>query len=257
MRPRHGINSGAALQSRKGKCVEAPRYAGTGPQPNVGQPLAHVDCGLRSYYAQRAAEYERVYAKPERQGDIARLRLLLPELLAGQDVLEVACGTGFWTSVIAQAARTILATDATGEMLDLARAKRYPVGRVRFGRADAYLLENIAGPFTAGFAGFWWSHVPRSRLAAFLRTLHENVGTGGLMVFIDNRYVAGSNHPMTRVDADGNTYQQRTLADGHRFEVLKNFPDADELRTTVAGLADEITITTLTYYWCLHYRIAG
>ena len=29
---------------------------------------------LRKYYARRASEYERVYAKPERQGDIARLR---------------------------------------------------------------------------------------------------------------------------------------------------------------------------------------
>jgi demethylmenaquinone methyltransferase/2-methoxy-6-polyprenyl-1,4-benzoquinol methylase len=216
-----------------------------------------VDRDLRAYYAQRAAEYEQVYAKPERQGEIARLRVLLPELLAGQDVLEVACGTGYWTAAIARMARSILATDANGETLDLARRKTYPAGRVRFGQADAYLLEDIAGPFSAGFAGFWWSHVPKSGLAAFLRTFHERVGAGGLMVFIDNRYVTGSNHPMTRVDADGNSYQLRMLADGRRFEVLKNFPDPDELRATVAGLADEITVTTLTYYWCLHYRIAG
>jgi protein-L-isoaspartate O-methyltransferase len=218
-----------------------------------------VTCGeeLRHYYTQRAGEYEQVYAKPERKGDIARLRLLLQELLAGHDVLEIACGTGYWTTAIAQTARSMLSTDANGEMLDLARAKLYPDGRVRFGHADAFTLENISGPFTAGFAGFWWSHVPRSRLSAFLHTFHERIGTGGLMVFIDNRYVAGSNHPIARRDAGGNTYQHRTLADGRAFEVLKNFPDADDLRETVAGLAREVTVTTLTYYWCLHYRIAG
>lgn len=237
--------------------MNAQRGAGTGPRPNVDRSVAHLDSDLRRYYAQRATEYEQVYAKPERQGDIARLRVLLQELLAGQDVLEVACGTGYWTSVVAQTARSILATDANEEVLDLARARSYPDGRVHFGRADAYLLENLAGPFSAGFAGFWWSHVPRSRLLAFLRTFHERIGKGGLMVFIDNRYVAGSNQPITRRDAGGNTYQRRTLADGRPFEILKNFPDPDDLRATVAGLADEITVTTLTYYWCLRYRVAG
>ena len=29
---------------------------------------------LADYYAQRAAEYERIYAKPERQADLAALR---------------------------------------------------------------------------------------------------------------------------------------------------------------------------------------
>lgn len=38
---------------------------------------------LKRYYASRAAEYDRVYQKPERQGDLARLREILCGLLKG------------------------------------------------------------------------------------------------------------------------------------------------------------------------------
>ena len=50
---------------------------------------------LAAYYAARAAEYERVYAKPERQTDLSRLRAAVAEFARGRRVLEVACGTGY------------------------------------------------------------------------------------------------------------------------------------------------------------------
>ena len=56
---------------------------------------------LLTYYAARAAEYENVYAKPERQSDLARLRETVPAYFVGRRVLEVACGTGYWTRLIA------------------------------------------------------------------------------------------------------------------------------------------------------------
>lgn len=53
---------------------------------------------LHTYCARRAAEYERVYDKPERQADLAAMRRWLPPHFAGRRVLEVACGTGWWQS---------------------------------------------------------------------------------------------------------------------------------------------------------------
>lgn len=53
------------------------------------------------YCAARTPEYDRIYQKPERQGDIAMVREMLPPLFAGKRVLEIACGTGFWTQFIA------------------------------------------------------------------------------------------------------------------------------------------------------------
>src|SRR2546423_4844949 len=165
---------------------------------------------LREYYARRAAEYERVYAKPERQGDIARLTTLLRDTLRGHDVLEVACGTGYWTRVIAQIAHSVVATDGTPETIAVAQAKESPQGLVRFEVADAFALGDIGGPFTAGFAGFWGAHVPRERLAAFLESWHRPVGPEGLIVVPDNLYVEGSNHPLVRRAHHGNTSPHRT-----------------------------------------------
>jgi SAM-dependent methyltransferase len=212
---------------------------------------------LREYYARRASEYERVYAKPERQGDLARLTTLVRDTLRGHDVLEVACGTGYWTRVIAQVAPSVVATDSTPETIAVAQAKEYPRGPVRFEVADAFALGDVGGPFTAGFAGFWWSHVPRERLAAFLESWHRAVGPGALIVVADNLYVEGSNHPIVRRDHHGNTYQHRTLDSGQDFEVLKNFPTEAELRGALQGHARDVSVTSFTYYWCMRYRVAG
>ena len=57
----------------------------------IGNPSMAINQNLKSYYAHRAHEYERIYHKPERQQDLANLELLLPQLLAGRNVLEIAC----------------------------------------------------------------------------------------------------------------------------------------------------------------------
>ncbi|HEV7129975.1 MAG TPA: hypothetical protein VGN32_21280, partial [Ktedonobacterales bacterium] len=72
-----------------------------------------------------------------------------------------------------------------------------------------------------------------------------------------NRYVEGSNHPITRRDAEGNTYQRRTLDNGRTFEVLKNFPTEAALYASVQGLARDVSVTMFTYYWCMTYRITS
>lgn len=211
---------------------------------------------LVDYYARRAAEYEEIYHKPERQADLAALKAHVRQVLAGSDVLEVACGTGYWTEVLAPVCASILATDAAEEVLAVARSKAYPPGRVRFARADAY-DPDVPGGFTAGFAGFWWSHVPRQRLPAFLDAFHRRLAPGACVCFIDNRYVEGSSTPLAGADAEGNTYQERRLRDGSVHRVLKNFPTAAELEAAVAGRAAGVEVTAFAYYWCLRYRLGA
>lgn len=52
--------------------------------------MRHTDAALKQYYAARAREYERIYAKPERQADFARLKQLLPPMFADRRILVVA-----------------------------------------------------------------------------------------------------------------------------------------------------------------------
>jgi SAM-dependent methyltransferase len=207
---------------------------------------------MEAYYAQRAAEYEKIYAKPERQADLARMRSDIPALFEGRRVLEIACGTGYWTPLIAARAASVVALDYNEETLAIARTKAYPRRNVEFVRGDAYALPEWQQKLSACYAGFWWSHVPLSRLDAFLRGLHERLEPGAVVAFMDNRYVEGSSTPLSRRDAEGNTYQTRRLADGSTHEVLKNFPTPRELRE---HLGAEVRVTEYEYYWIASYRI--
>lgn len=209
---------------------------------------------MEAYYAKRAAEYEKIFEKPERQSDLARMREDIPALFAAERVLEIACGTGYWTPLIAAKAESVLATDYNEETLVIARSKRYPKGNVRFERADAYALPAWPEKFSACYAGFWWSHIPLNRIDGFLAGVHARLQPGARVVFMDNRYVEGSSTPISRTDAEGNTYQSRKLSDGAKHEVLKNFPTQAELR---ARLGRELQLTEYEYYWVASYRIMG
>lgn len=207
---------------------------------------------MLEYYARRASEYERIYAKPERQADLAVLRERIGGMFAGRPVLELACGTGYWTGVIAARAARVLALDRNEAVLEVARAKGWPAGRVRFGIGDAYAPPAGEGA-TALFAGFWWSHVPLERLEPFLACAVRAVAPGSLVAFLDNRYVEGSSTPVSRRDAEGNTYQQRCLEDGTSHEVLKNFPDEGELLRRASRHGWGANVELLPHYWLLSF----
>lgn len=216
-----------------------------------------TDASLKRYYAARAREYERIYAKPERQADLRRLERLLPPLFAGRRVLEIACGTAYWTQFLAQEASDIVAVDASLETLEIARGKAWPAGRVAFTVADAYALPDDLGKFDAAFAGFWWSHVPLAEHPRFLGSLHRRLAAGARIAFLDNRFVDGSSTPISHRDAEGNTYQRRRLDDGSEHVVLKNFPSETELRAAIAGLGTNPRFTEFDYYWLFVYEKAG
>lgn len=219
---------------------------------------ARDDAMLRRYYAQRAVEYERIYDKPERQNDLATLRRLLPEILSGRHILEIACGTGYWTQVINTSAASVLGTDVNDEVLNITRQKEFVGTEPVFRIADAYRLDGVQGTFTAGFAGFWWSHIPKRKLRGFLDVFHGRLAPGALVLFLDNNYVEGSSTPIARRDDEGNTFQERKLQDGSTHEVLKNFPTDVELRGALVGNnAEDVVILRLQYYWCLSYRLAA
>jgi len=210
---------------------------------------------LVAYYRRRAGEYEAIYAKPERQSDLAVLRQAVPQHLAGRRVLEVACGTGYWTTLIAPLAASVVATDLAEEPMAIARSKSYAPGRVRFVLADAYDLNEDLGRFDAALAVFWWSHVPLGRVGHFLSSLHRRLEPGARVLLMDNLYVEHSSTPIAEREADGNTYQTRSLTDGSESRVLKNFPSEAELRAALRPHAARFAYRALEYYWLVEYEL--
>jgi ubiquinone/menaquinone biosynthesis C-methylase UbiE len=213
----------------------------------------NIETSMTRYYADRAPEYERIYHKPERQAELKTLRGFVEREFAGLHIFEVACGTGYWTEVLSRSAASVVATDINEEVLVIARSKPMDAGKVTFQKADAYAPPALSRKFDGGFSGFWWSHVPKNRIREFLQNFHRVVAPGARVVFIDNAYVEGSSTPIARSDEQGNTYQLRKLDGGSTHEVLKNFPTEKELRAAVEGLASEVRVEFLRYYWILSY----
>jgi 2-polyprenyl-3-methyl-5-hydroxy-6-metoxy-1,4-benzoquinol methylase len=205
---------------------------------------------LADYYAKRAAEYERIYAKPERQADLAALKARIGKMFAGRRVLELACGTGYWTDVIACSAAQVTALDLNEEVLAVARAKPN-ASKVSFVRGSAYDIPDLGRRHDALFAGFWWSHVPLEKLDGFIADCLSAVAPGALIAFLDNCYVEGSSTALARRDARGNSYQLRSLDDGSTHEVLKNFPTEGELIQRVSKMGWGANVELLDYYWLL------
>ena len=216
---------------------------------------AGSDGDLRRYYARRASEYEAFYAKPERQADLAAMSSRIVDTFRGRRVIEIACGTGWWSRHIASVATSLEALDINDETLAIARTKPVSAGVARFAVGDAYAPPMPAQPYDAAFGGFWWSHVHKRDLPRFLEGLHRVLAPGAKVVFLDNNYVAGSSTPVSRIDANGDGWQMRELGDGSSHDVLKNFPDADELLAAVAPWTRDAKVTQYDYYWWLEYTL--
>ena len=215
--------------------------------------MATSDASLRQYYASRAPIYDRVYRIPERQKDLRYLEGWIPTLFKGQSVLEIACGTGYWTQFIAPVAKSMTAVDIAEETLAFAKM-RPGVENVCFRIQDAYHLSQDLGSFDAAFAGLWLSHVPKERLRGFFANLHKHLRSGSRVFLLDNSKAQCRDLPITETDVHGNTYQNRVLDDGTRYRVLKNFPSNAELGTVIEGLGIHARFRELEHFWIFRYE---
>jgi SAM-dependent methyltransferase len=207
------------------------------------------------FYAKSASNHDRIYDRAERQDDLEEMREHVADVLRGHTVLELACGTGYWTRLIADTADKVVATDINPEMIAMAKLRAMPADKVTLRVADAYDLPADIGDFTAVFIGFWWSHVKREEQEKFLAQLRSKIGKDMFIVLLDDCYVEGSSETVARTDMEGNTYQIRTAPDGERYEIPKTYPSDSGLRKKLASSVREIKIVRLEYYWMLTCRL--
>jgi SAM-dependent methyltransferase len=217
-----------------------------------------ADPDLVSYYSRRAPEYEAIYRRrdPARRAEQRRLAAAMRAALAGRRVLEVACGTGYWTARVAPAVRSLTAVDASEAMLARARRRRWSPGRVAVRAGDAYDLEAVAGRFDGGLAACWLSHVPRARLAEFLDRFHARLAPGAAVFLADNVFVPGEGGELVGAAGGGDTYKLRRLADGSEHRVLKNYFAEGELAALLAPRARAAAIHRGAFFWWVAYRAA-
>jgi len=210
---------------------------------------------MKAYYAARASYYDVVYDKPERRQDIDFLKQHLPQRFANHEVLEVACGTGFWSQHIAPSSARFVATDGVAEPLEIAKTRAGIDPRNCF-VADAYWLPASLGQFDGAFAGLWFSHVPIERYAEFFTSLHARLRPLARVILIDNSAVQCVEFPIVETDSYGNTFQRRPLRDGSSHRVLKNFPSEQQLTSLAAQFrATNVEFRALEHFWYFEYAL--
>ncbi len=220
--------------------------------------ISTVNTDMQAYYAMRAASYENLYATPALQADLQKLQPLVQEALLGHHVLELACGTGYWTQQIADVAESVLATDNNPAMLAQASAKGLPQEKVSFAEMDALHMQS-ASNVTACFAAGWWSHVLRQDQSAYLDHCRAQLGKDALLVLIDQNFVEGRSIPVARTDLAGNIFQihrhEPGLIGDEGHEILHNYPTDSALRKKFADATREIRIVRTDNFWMLRCRM--
>jgi len=206
-----------------------------------------------NYYRDRAAEYEQIYYRhqPERRREIDDEADRLKSHVADRDVLEMACGTGYWSWIMARTARRITAIDIWMEMLDEARKKNFrsPVDFIR-GDMENLPVRDNAFDFIA--VGFWFSHHPRQFYDQFFETLKRPLKKDGLVWMIDNNPPAeGRFKESARVDSHGNNFKKRYLDDGREYVILKNYFEKDELQMIFNPVFKIKKLVYKEFYWSI------
>ena len=162
------------------------------------------------------------------------------------DVLELAAGTGIWTSYLLDRADSLTAVDASPETLEINRA-RTAGGRVEYVVADLFSWQPER-EYDTVFFSFWLSHVPEVSFADFWAMVGSATKRNGLVVVIDNAHPHYSMlyGPEIRqselIKRTGNVWnlQQHTsrrhIGDDEYYTIVKRYWKPDELAAAIEPL---------------------
>ena len=227
----------------------APSPSGVAEAANPGDR----DAEMLAYYEARAPEYDDWYLRRGRyeRGPVhdaawnAELDLAgrwLDALPIHGEIVELAAGTGWWSPLLAS--KGVLSLyDAATAPLELARERLVAHGL----RAHLHVRDAWAEPdrqVDTVFTGFWLSHVPRDRLAAFLGVIRRWLKPGGTFAFIDSRFdpqSSAADHPRPTDDA-----AVRRLDDGREFTIVKVYYEPGELEVALRGAGFEDAAVSAT-----------
>lgn len=203
----------------------------------TGDPLLDEQA---DYYRARAGEYDDWWQRVGRYDrgaeatarwneEVAEVDAALARASLAGDVLELACGTGWWTERLARTARRLTCIDASTETIELNRTRLRGAGLAlpEYRVADLFAWTPDQ-TYDAVFFSFWLSHVPLDRFASFWAAVAAALKPGGRAFLIDSLPEPTSSARDHRPPGtDG--VQERRLDDGRTFRVVKLFHRPDEL----------------------------
>ena len=190
------------------------------------------------YYRARAEEYDRSLSGTDEMFDPAKSILL--GLGRYEHILELACGTGFWTETLLKISGEVTATDAAPEMLQIVR-KRLGDKGITYQQLDLFKWQPERQYDMVFFAN-WLSHVPPKALDEFLDKVHRSTRPGGSVIIVDQYAPSVADSVIAKEEI----YAVRPLEDGRQFTIVKVFHDLDTLEDKLKGMGFDVAIHKFT-----------
>jgi SAM-dependent methyltransferase len=195
------------------------------------------------YYRARAPEYDQWFQREGRydrgpeandawRRELADVRRTIDELrVDGRRVLELASGTGLWTSEFVERGALVTAVDGAPEMVEQLRA------RIGDG-VDVQLADLFTWTPTSEFdvvaSCFFMSHVPDERMDDFARVVSSACRVGGSVFLLDGLREPTSTAADHVLPAEGDQTMLRRLDDGREFRIVKRFREDEEIAAVFA-----------------------
>jgi 2-polyprenyl-3-methyl-5-hydroxy-6-metoxy-1,4-benzoquinol methylase len=160
-------------------------------------------------------------------------------------VLELACGPGVWTSTLLRYAADVTAVDGSPEMLAFAAA-RVGTERVRFVQADLFTWRPDRR-YDVVFIGFWLSHVPAERFAAFWSLVADCLKPEGRVFFADDAHRTADE----LVEGPASSTIRRQVPGGTTYRLVKVPHQPADLERRLRQLSWDIKVTATAgpFYW--------
>lgn len=192
------------------------------------------------YYDHRAKDWTQWvenYMRPVQN----EIDTLIAESHLDGDILDIACGTGFWSERIAAQANSVTALDGSEEMIARLRERKLP--NVSTICADIFSWHPPT-QWDGIFFAHWLAHVPETHFDSFWQTVDAALLPGGHVIIID---VNGAERRI-----EENTYEdehiplaRRRLKDGSQFDIVKHFWEPSDLLARLETLGWSGTATVL------------
>jgi trans-aconitate methyltransferase len=162
-------------------------------------------------------------------------------------VLELACGTGLVTRVIAPRVARLSAIDASSEVIEINRA-RVDAGNVDYVQADLFAWRPTQR-YDAIFFSFWLSHVPEQRFAEFWQLIAAALAPGGAVYLIDSAFDPTSTAKDHVLPGREHGIVTRKLNDGREFRIVKVFYEPAALAAKLDALGWNASIAQTPHYF--------
>jgi demethylmenaquinone methyltransferase/2-methoxy-6-polyprenyl-1,4-benzoquinol methylase len=214
-----------------------------------------------AYYRERAGEYDQWWFRTGRYdrgaefnaawfADVAIVEAAVCatlERVKPRTTLEVACGTGLFTRLVAPRVETLTAVDASPEVIALNRA-RVASDNVRYVEADLFEWTPDRR-FDCVLMSFWLSHVPHERFDPFWAMVRNALAPDGIACVVDSALDPTSTARDHSVPDGQSGLVTRKLNDGRQFRIVKIFRESDELNRRLAVLGFDARILRTPRYF--------